>query len=127
MFYRLLGAGPVPWRLWSDAARAEAARRDLPILVFCGAALDHWSAAMAAELIGDAQACAMIDALFVPVMAEPWAEPALAASVQRALALICDSSGWPACALLLPDGRAFGACPFRPLRDRDGQIGLARI
>lgn len=127
LLHAVLAGGTVSWRRWGAAALDEARDRDLPLLVFCGAALDHWSAAMAAELAADREAGALIAELFVPVAAENAGDPALAVRVQQALALTADAAGWPACAFLTPAGRPFGACAFRPLRDRDRQIGLVRI
>ena len=123
----ILASGSLGWRRWGTAALDEARARGLPVLVFCGDALDHWSAAMAAELAGDGEAATLIDELFVPVAAEVAGDPALAARIQQALALTADAAGWPACAFLTPAGVPFGACPFRPLRDRERQVGLVRI
>ena len=127
LFHAILASGSLTWRRWGAAALDEARTRDLPVLVFAGAALDHWSAAMAAELVADHEAGTLIDELFVPVAIEVAGEPALAARVQQALALTADASGWPACAFLTPAGQPFGACAFRPLRDRERQVGLVRI
>lgn len=124
LFVAALAKGSLNWRRWGAAALAEAQQRDALILVVVGAACDHWSAVLAAELIVDAGAALVIDELFVPVVAEPLADPALCVRVQQALALTADARGWPACVVCLPDGRPVGATAWRPLRDRERRQGL---
>lgn len=106
---------------------AEARTRDVPIVVCCGEACDHWSAVLAAELARDVEVGALIEQLFVPVAAERLSDPALAARCQEVLALRADASGFPVIAFATPQGRWFGAVPWRPLHDREQQVGLARI
>lgn len=124
LFSAALARGPITWRHWSAAALAEAQERDCLILVVAGTACDQWSAALAAELIADGEACTVITELFVPVVAEVLADPALCVRVQQVLALTADAVGWPACIICLPDGRPVGATAWRPVRDRDRRQGL---
>src|ERR1700722_20569423 len=44
---------PVHWRQWSPAALAEAAKRDVPILLSVGYAACHWCHVMAHESFDD--------------------------------------------------------------------------
>jgi len=119
-----LASGPIAWRRWNAATLHEAQERHSLIVVFAGAAADHWSAALAAELIADHEACQVIDQVFVPVVAETLEDPALCARLQQTLAVTADAGGWPACIVCLPDGRPVGATAWRPLRDRDRRQGL---
>lgn len=127
LFRAVLDRGPLAWHRWGPDALREARERDLPLLVFCGDALDAWSAGMAGELIADREACDLIGEAFVPVAAEPLDDPALAARVQQALGATAGAAGWPACAVCTPDGLPFGAVPWRPIRDREREAGLVRI
>lgn len=124
LFAAALASGPIAWRRWNAATLSEAHQRQCLIVVLAGAATDHWSVALAAELIADHEACQVIDQLFVPVVAETLEDPALCARLQQALAVTADAVGWPACVVCLPDGRPVGATAWRPVRDRDRRQGL---
>ena len=76
LFAAALASGPIVWRRWNAATLREARERDCLIVVLAGAAADHWSVALAAELIADHEACQVIDQLFVPVVAETLEDPA---------------------------------------------------
>ena len=45
---------PVDWQEWGDEAFAEAARRDVPVLLTVGYAACHWCHVMAHESFEDA-------------------------------------------------------------------------
>jgi len=127
LFERRLASQPIAWLPWGDATGADAVAADRPVLLFCGCALDHWTALLADELHGDADACALVAECFTPVAVDVAGQRALAARVQRCLAATADAAGWPALAVALPDGRLFGATPWRPVRDRGGRAGVARV
>ena len=124
---RQLALGAVRWRAWSGDALDEARARGLPLLLFCGDGLDHWTAAMAAGIVADAQVCELIEQAFVPVAVDVAAAPGVARRVQETLALTADARGWPAIAFMTADARPFGAVPYRPIRDQEREKGLARI
>ncbi len=127
LFRRVLADSTIPWRRWGQDALDEARTRDVPLMVCCGEACDHWSAVLAAEFARDTEIATLIAELFVPVAAERLSDPALAARCQEVLALRADASGFPVIAFVTPTGGWFGAVPWRPLRDREQQVGLARI
>jgi len=127
IFTAILAGGNLSWLPWGAAALAQAHERDVPIIVLCGEACDHWCAVLAAELHADTAVQALIAGLFVPVIAERLQDPALAARCQEVLALRADASGFPVIAFATPTGAFFGAVPWRPLHDREQQVGLARI
>jgi uncharacterized protein len=127
LFRRTLAAAPLVWRTWSSDALREAQERQVPLVIFCGDSLDHWSAVLAAELSADHEVCTLIDNAFVAVAAERLSDPALAARSQEVLALTADAQGFPCVLFCTPNGAPFGAVPWRPVRDREQQIGLARI
>lgn len=118
-----------PWRSWGPAASDEAVRRDVPLAVLVGDALDAWTAQWLNAIHADAEVCALLDAAFVPVAAERGDHPGLAALAQQVLGLVADAAGVPCLLVLLPGRppRALGAVPYGPLRDGEGRKGLARI
>ena len=52
---------PVPWKQWTPEALAEAARRDVPILLSIGYAACHWCHVMAHESFEDAGVAAAMN------------------------------------------------------------------
>ena len=118
-----------PWRPWSRSAIDEAQRRDVPLAVLVGDALDAWTAQWLNAIHADAELCALLDAAFVPVAAERSDHPGLAALAQQVLGLVADAAGVPCLLVLLPGlpPRALGAVPYGPLRDGEQRKGLARI
>jgi uncharacterized protein YyaL (SSP411 family) len=103
-----------------------SATADRPLFIVVGEACDWWSQQLAAEIMADTEFVAVLDEVFVPLVADRQEQPALAARVEQALA-VAGHEGSPAVALALPDGRVFGALPYTPVRDRDKRVGLARI
>ncbi len=118
-----------PWRPWGRGAIDEAIRRELPLAVLVGDALDAWTAQWLNAMHADAEFCALLDATFVPVAAERSDHPGLAALAQQVLGLVADAAGVPCLLVLLPGlpPRALGAIPYGPLRDGEQRKGLARI
>src|SRR5689334_4639196 len=58
---------PVDWWEWSDAAFAEARRRDVPILLSVGYAACHWCHVMAHESFENEQIAAVLNEHFVSI------------------------------------------------------------
>src|SRR6202023_3601492 len=58
---------PVDWWPWCDQAFAEAARRDVPVLLSVGYAACHWCHVMAHESFEDPETAAVLNEHVVPV------------------------------------------------------------
>src|SRR5699024_2907220 len=58
---------PVDWRMWTKDALAEAARRDVPLLISIGYSTCHWCHVMAHESFEDEALAALLNDRFVPV------------------------------------------------------------
>lgn len=127
LFGQVLATAPMTWHRWQADTIALAHAESRPLIIFCGEAGDHWSGVLASELIADPEVCAFLDATFIPVACERSQHPGLAARCQEVLALTANSSGFPVVAFATPDGDIFGAVPWRPIRDREQQVGLARM
>ena len=66
--YLLQHAGnPIDWWPWSPEALAEAARRDVPVLVSVGYSACHWCHVMAHETFEDPAVAAYVNAHFVAI------------------------------------------------------------
>src|SRR4051794_474398 len=58
---------PVDWRPWGDDALAEAARRDVPLLVSIGYSACHWCHVMERECFEDEAIAQLMNERFVNV------------------------------------------------------------
>jgi uncharacterized protein YyaL (SSP411 family) len=116
--YLLLHAkNPVHWRAWGPDALAEAARRDVPILLSSGYAACHWCHVMARESFEDPATAALMNAQFVCVKLDREERPDIDALYQQALARMGEQGGWPLTIFLGPEGAPFyGGTYFPPER-----------
>ena len=62
---------PIDWWEWSEEAFAEAARRDVPVLLSVGYAACHWCHVMAHESFEDAATAEQVNAEFVADQGRP--------------------------------------------------------
>ncbi|MGW0159182.1 thioredoxin domain-containing protein [Mycobacterium sp. NPDC003323] len=105
---------PVHWRQWSAEALAEAARRDVPILLSIGYAACHWCHVMAHESFADAQVAAAVNDDFVCIKVDREERPDLDAVYMNATVALTGQGGWPMTCFLTPDGRPFFCGTYYP-------------
>ena len=113
--YLLQHAGnPVHWQQWTPEALAEAARRDVPILLSIGYAACHWCHVMAHESFEDAEVAAAVNANFVCIKVDREERPDLDAVYMNATVALTGQGGWPMTCFLTPDGRPFFCGTYYP-------------
>ena len=105
---------PVHWQEWSVAALAEAARRDVPILLSVGYAACHWCHVMAHESFDDAEVAEAMNADFVCIKVDREERPDLDAVYMNATVALTGQGGWPMTCFLTPDGRPFFCGTYYP-------------
>ena len=105
---------PVHWQQWSADALAEAARRDVPILLSIGYAACHWCHVMAHESFEDAEVAAAANADFVCIKVDREERPDLDAVYMNATVAMTGQGGWPMTCFLTPDGRPFFCGTYYP-------------
>jgi uncharacterized protein YyaL (SSP411 family) len=94
--------------------RAEAARRDVPILLSIGYAACHWCHVMAHESFEDAEVAAAANADFVCIKVDREERPDLDAVYMNATVAMTGQGGWPMTCFLTPDGRPFFCGTYYP-------------
>ena len=104
---------PVHWRQWSPEALAEAARRDVPILLSIGYAACHWCHVMAHESFEDDTVAAAMNE-FVCIKVDREERPDLDAVYMNATVAMTGQGGWPMTCFLTPDGRPFFCGTYFP-------------
>jgi uncharacterized protein YyaL (SSP411 family) len=105
---------PVHWQQWSPRALAEAAERDVPILLSIGYAACHWCHVMAHESFEDDEVAAAMNAGFVCVKVDREERPDIDAVYMNATVALTGQGGWPMTCFLTPDGRPFFCGTYYP-------------
>ncbi|AGB25284.1 thioredoxin domain protein [Mycobacterium sp. JS623] len=105
---------PVHWQQWTPQALAEAAERDVPILLSVGYAACHWCHVMAHESFEDDQVAAAMNEGFVNIKVDREERPDLDAVYMNATVALTGQGGWPMTCFLTPDGRPFFCGTYYP-------------
>ncbi|WP_370065800.1 thioredoxin domain-containing protein [Mycobacterium sp. MAA66] len=105
---------PVHWQQWTPEALAEAAERDVPILLSIGYAACHWCHVMAHESFEDDQVAGVANADFVCIKVDREERPDLDSIYMSATVAMTGQGGWPMTCFLTPDGRPFFCGTYYP-------------
>jgi len=119
-YLRSHASNPVDWWPWSDAAFAEAARRDVPVLISIGYATCHWCHVMARESFSDPVIAAQLEAGFVAIKVDREEHPEVDATYLAAASAFTPSLGWPLTVFATSTGAAFYAGTYFPPRPVHG-------
>ncbi|CAM4472821.1 Thioredoxin-related protein [Mycobacterium basiliense] len=108
---------PVHWQQWTPQALADAAARDVPILLSVGYAACHWCHVMAHESFEDEQVAAVMNDGFVNIKVDREERPDIDAVYMNATVALTGQGGWPMTCFLTPDGRPFFCGTYYPKAD----------
>ena len=114
---------PVDWWPWCDGAFAEAAERDVPVLLSVGYAACHWCHVMAHESFEDPETAALINAHVVAVKVDREERPDVDAVYMTATQAMTGQGGWPMTVFMTPEGEPFFCGTYFP-RDYFQQLVL---
>jgi uncharacterized protein YyaL (SSP411 family) len=115
---------PVHWRQWTPQVLADAAARDVPILLSVGYAACHWCHVMAHESFEDDEVAAVMNAGFVCIKVDREERPDIDAVYMNATVALTGQGGWPMTCFLTPDGRPFFCGTYYP---KDGFLQLLSV
>jgi uncharacterized protein YyaL (SSP411 family) len=118
---------PVDWWPWCDEAFAEAARRDVPILLSIGYAACHWCHVMAHESFENEQIAAVMNANFVNIKVDREERPDVDAIYMEATQAMTGHGGWPMTCFLTPTGEPFHCGTYFPPAPRHGMPGFPEL
>jgi uncharacterized protein YyaL (SSP411 family) len=118
---------PVDWRPWGPEAFAEAARRDVPVLVSVGYATCHWCHVMARETFSDPVLAAALNERFVAIKVDREEHPEVDAALITAAGAFTDQLGWPLNVFTTPEGRTFHAGTYSPPEPRAGHPSFRQV
>jgi uncharacterized protein YyaL (SSP411 family) len=113
--YLLQHAGnPVDWWPWCDEAFAQAAARDVPVLLSVGYSACHWCHVMAHESFEDPATAGLINENFVPVKVDREERPDVDAVYMAATQAMTGQGGWPMTVFLTPGREPFYCGTYFP-------------
>ena len=115
---------PVDWWPWCDQAFAEAAERDVPVLLSVGYAACHWCHVMAHESFEDPETAALLNEHVVAVKVDREERPDVDAVYMTATQAMTGQGGWPMTVFMTPDKEPFFSGTYYP-RDYFRQLVLS--
>lgn len=113
-YLRAHAGNPVAWYPWGPEAFAEAARRDVPVLVSIGYSTCHWCHVMARESFSDEAIAAQLNDGFVAIKVDREEHPDVDATYLSAAAAFTPHLGWPLTVFATPTGVPFYAGTYYP-------------
>jgi uncharacterized protein len=105
---------PVDWWPWCDEAFAEAARRDVPVMLSVGYAACHWCHVMAHESFEDPETAAVLNEHVVAVKVDREERPDVDAVYMTATQAMTGQGGWPMTVFMTPDKEPFFCGTYFP-------------
>ena len=114
---------PVDWWPWSEEAFAEAARRDVPVMLSVGYAACHWCHVMAHESFEDPETAAVLNEHVVSVKVDREERPDVDAVYMTATQAMTGQGGWPMTVFMTPGQEPFFCGTYYP-RDYFRQLVL---
>jgi uncharacterized protein YyaL (SSP411 family) len=118
---------PVDWWPWGAEAFAEAARRDVPVLISIGYATCHWCHVMARESFSDPELAAYLDQHLVAIKVDREEHPDVDAAFLAAASAFTPQLGWPLTVFATPEGRTFFAGTYFPPRPVQGVPSFRQV
>jgi uncharacterized protein YyaL (SSP411 family) len=105
---------PVDWWPWCPEAFAEAAARDVPVLISVGYAACHWCHVMAHESFENPEVAEAINKNFVAVKVDREERPDVDAVYMTATQAMTGQGGWPMTVFATPAGQPFFCGTYFP-------------
>jgi uncharacterized protein YyaL (SSP411 family) len=113
-YLRQHAGNPVDWVSWSPAAFAEAAGRNVPVVVSIGYSTCHWCHVMAHESFEDPATATLMNEHFVCIKVDREEHPEVDEIYMDAVQALSGHGGWPLNAFCDHRGRPFYACTYLP-------------
>ncbi|MEV7883086.1 thioredoxin domain-containing protein [Streptomyces sp. NPDC002817] len=118
---------PVDWWPWSEAAFAEARRRDVPVHLSVGYSSCHWCHVLAQESFEDEAVAAYMNTHFVNIKVDREERPDVDAVYMEAVQAATGQGGWPMTVFLTPDAEPFYFGTYFPPEPRHGMPSFRQV
>ncbi|WP_354002894.1 thioredoxin domain-containing protein [Microbacterium elymi] len=126
-YLRAHADNPVAWFPWGPEAFAEAAKRDVPVLISIGYSTCHWCHVMARESFSDPEIARELNDGFVAIKVDREEHPAVDDAYMAAASAFTRNLGWPLTVFATPEGRAFFAGTYFPPEPRAGLASFGEV
>ncbi|SMX86754.1 thioredoxin domain-containing protein [Brevibacterium antiquum] len=126
-YLRQHSENPVDWWPWCKDALAEAARRDVPLLISIGYSTCHWCHVMAHESFEDEAIARVINENFLPIKIDREELPDIDAYYMNALQAMRGQGGWPMTIFATPKGSPFYAGTYFPPAPRGNLPAFTQV
>ncbi|MCF2585891.1 thioredoxin domain-containing protein [Brevibacterium sp. UCMA 11752] len=126
-YLRAHADNPVDWRMWTKGNLAEAARRDVPLLISIGYSTCHWCHVMAHESFEDEAIAAVINENFLPIKIDREELPDIDSYYMNALQAMRGQGGWPMTIFATPEGSPFYAGTYFPPAPRGNLPAFTQV
>ena len=118
---------PVDWWPWGEEAFAEAARRDVPVMISIGYATCHWCHVMARETFSDPDVAAYLNDNLIAVKVDREEHPEVDAAFLAAASAFTQNLGWPLTVFTTPEGLTYFAGTYYPPQPTQGVPGFRQV
>jgi len=126
-YLRSHAGNPVDWQQWGPEAFAEAAARDVPVLVSIGYSTCHWCHVMARESFSDPDVAAVMNENFVSIKVDREEHAEVDSTYMAAASAFTGNLGWPLNVFVTPQGRAFFAGTYFPPQPVQGHPAFRQV
>ncbi len=126
-YLRAHADNPVDWWPWGPEPFAEAARRDVPVLISIGYATCHWCHVMARESFSDPEVAAYVNERFVPIKVDREEHPDVDSAYITAAGVFTPQLGWPLTVFATPTGGTFFAGTYFPPQPVQGMPSFRQV
>jgi uncharacterized protein YyaL (SSP411 family) len=118
---------PVDWWEWSEAAFAEARRRDVPVLLSIGYSTCHWCHVMKRESFENPVIARQLNDAFVCIKLDREERPDIDQVYMQVTMAMTGHGGWPMTVLMTADKEPFFAGTYFPPEGRLGRPGVTDL
>ncbi|RBP62899.1 hypothetical protein DFO66_1123 [Brevibacterium sanguinis] len=126
-YLRAHADNPVDWRMWTKENLAEAARRDVPLLISIGYSTCHWCHVMAHESFEDEAVARIVNERFLPIKIDREELPDIDSYYMNALQAMRGQGGWPMTIFATPGGSPFYAGTYFPPAPRGNLPSFTQV
>jgi uncharacterized protein YyaL (SSP411 family) len=118
---------PVDWWQWGPEPFAEAARRDVPVLVSIGYSTCHWCHVMARESFSDPATAEYLNKNLVAIKVDREEHAEVDSTYLTAAGVFTSNLGWPLNVFVTPEGKAFFAGTYWPPHPLQGHPSFRQV
>jgi uncharacterized protein YyaL (SSP411 family) len=118
---------PVAWQQWGPEPFAEAARRQVPVMISIGYSTCHWCHVMARETFSDPVLAAHLNERFVSIKVDREEYPDVDSSYLASAGAFTEQLGWPLTVFATPTGRTFFAGTYFPPQPTSGLPSFRQV